>query len=125
MKLANATKLNRKSGGADLRCASQSSNSAAFKASPFAVAFRKGALQVPRLPPDFLSGLVASVTLMRLSSKKAAYVVVVEICVVGNPEFARDDKRGGQRSPKQLLSGMERAVRRARSERSFHPHHKL
>jgi hypothetical protein len=50
MKLANATKLNRKSGGADLRCASPSSNSAAFKPSPFAVAFRKGALQVPRLP---------------------------------------------------------------------------
>jgi nucleoside-diphosphate-sugar epimerase len=52
-------------------------------------------LQVPRLPPDFLSGLVASVNLMRLSSKKAAYVVVVEICVVGNPEFARDDKGEG------------------------------
>ena len=56
-------------------------------------------LQVPRLPPDFLSGLVAAVNLMRLSSKKAAYVVVYESSVVGNPEFARDDKRGGQRSP--------------------------
>jgi hypothetical protein len=52
----------------------------------------KGALQVPRLPPDFLSGLVASVNLMRLSSKKAAYVVVLESSVVGNPEYARDDK---------------------------------
>ena len=49
-------------------------------------------LQVPRLPPEFLSGLVASVNLVRLSLKKAAYVVVLEICVVGNPEFARDDK---------------------------------
>jgi hypothetical protein len=29
---------------------------------------------------------------MRLSSKKAAYVVVFESSVVGNPEFARDDK---------------------------------
>jgi len=29
---------------------------------------------------------------MRLSSKKAAYVVVDESSVVGNPEFARDDK---------------------------------
>ena len=53
---------------------------------------RKGALQVPRLPPDFLSGLVASLNLMRLSSKKAAYVVVLENSIVGNPEFARDDK---------------------------------
>jgi hypothetical protein len=52
----------------------------------------KGALQIPRLPPDFLSGLVASVNLMRLSSKKAAYVVVLESSVVGNPEYARDDK---------------------------------
>ena len=31
---------------------------------------------------------------MRLSSKKAAYVVVDESSVVGNPEFARDDKGG-------------------------------
>ena len=46
-------------------------------------------LQVPRLPPDFLSGLVVSVDFMRLSSKKAAYVVVGESSVVGNPEFAR------------------------------------
>jgi len=53
---------------------------------------RKGALQVPRLPPDFLSTLVVSVNLMRLSSEKAAYVVVSENSVLGNPEFARDDK---------------------------------
>jgi hypothetical protein len=30
--------------------------------------------------------------IMRLSSKKAAYVVLDESSVVGNPEFARDDK---------------------------------
>jgi hypothetical protein len=29
---------------------------------------------------------------MRLSLKKAAYVAVDESSVVGNPEFARDDK---------------------------------
>ena len=52
----------------------------------------RGALQVPRLPPDFLSGLVASVNFMRLSLKKAAYVGVYESSVVGNPECARDDK---------------------------------
>ena len=40
------------------------------------VAFRKGAQQVPRLPPDFLSSLVASIDLMRLSLLKAAYVAV-------------------------------------------------
>jgi hypothetical protein len=39
-------------------------------------------LQVPRLPPDFLSDLVVSVDIMRLSSKKAAYVVVSESSVV-------------------------------------------
>jgi hypothetical protein len=49
-------------------------------------------LQIPRLPPDFLSGLVVSVKLMRLSLKNAAYVVVLESSVIGNPEFARDDK---------------------------------
>jgi hypothetical protein len=32
---------------------------------------------------------------MRLSLKKAAYVAVDESSVVGNPEFARDDKVGG------------------------------
>ena len=52
-------------------------------------------LQIPRLPPDFLSDSVVSVNIMRLSSKKAAYMVALEICVVGNPEFARDDKGEG------------------------------
>jgi hypothetical protein len=54
----------------------------------------RGAPQVPRLPPDFLSGLVVSVNLMRLSSKKAAYVVVDESSVVGNPEYAPNDTGG-------------------------------
>jgi hypothetical protein len=31
---------------------------------------------------------------MRLSLKKAAYVAVDESSVVGNPEYARDDKWG-------------------------------
>jgi hypothetical protein len=52
----------------------------------------RGVPQVPRLPPDFLSGLAASVNFMRLSFKKAAYVAVDESSVVGNPECARDDK---------------------------------
>ena len=38
----------------------------------------QGAQQVPRLSPDFLSGLVALVNFMRLSLKKAAYVAVDE-----------------------------------------------
>jgi hypothetical protein len=38
---------------------------------------------------------VVSVDFLRLSSKKAAYVVVDESSVVGNPEFARDDKGEG------------------------------
>jgi hypothetical protein len=42
--------------------------------------------------PDFLSSLVVSTDLMRLSLLTAAYVDVDECCVVGNPEFARDDK---------------------------------
>src|SRR5580698_7452814 len=48
----------------------------------------QGAPQVPRLPPDFLSGLVASANSMRLSLQKAAYVAVYESSVVGNPECA-------------------------------------
>jgi hypothetical protein len=52
-------------------------------------------LQVPRPPPDFLSGLVVSVDFMRLSPRKAAYVVVDESSVVGNPEFAPNDTGGG------------------------------
>ena len=46
----------------------------------------------PSPSPDFLSGFVAPVNFVRLSLKKAAYVAVDESCVVGNPEFARDDK---------------------------------
>jgi hypothetical protein len=59
-----------------------------------AVAFGKGAQQGPRLPPDFLSDLVVSIDIMRLSLLKATYVAVDESNVVGNPEFARDDKGG-------------------------------
>jgi hypothetical protein len=55
------------------------------------IACRWGELQIPRLPPDFLSGLVISVNLMRLSSKKAAYAVVDESSAAGNPEFAPND----------------------------------
>src|ERR1700721_780180 len=40
-------------------------------------AWGEGALQVLRLPPDFLSDFVVSVRLMRLSLKKAAYVAVM------------------------------------------------
>jgi hypothetical protein len=39
--------------------------------------------------------MVASVNFMRLSLEKAAYVAVDESSVVGNPEYARDDKREG------------------------------
>jgi hypothetical protein len=49
----------------------------------------------PSASSGFPVWLVVSVDFMRLSSKKAAYVVVGESSVVGNPEFARDDKRGG------------------------------
>ena len=54
----------------------------------------QGAQQVPRLPPDFLSGLVALVNFMRLSLEKAAYVAVNESSVVGNPEYAPAARRG-------------------------------
>jgi hypothetical protein len=50
-------------------------------------------LQVPRLPPDFLSGFVVSIDLMRLSSLKAAYVAVDSRSVVGNPEFAPNEQK--------------------------------
>jgi hypothetical protein len=55
--------------------------------------WEKGALQVPRLPSDFLSSLVTSVNLMRLSLNKAAYVVVFKSSVVGNPEFAPNEQK--------------------------------
>jgi hypothetical protein len=40
------------------------------------VVWGKGAQQVRRLPPDFLSGFVLSLKLMRLSLQKAAYLTV-------------------------------------------------
>ena len=52
----------------------------------------RGALRIPRLPPDFLSSLVVSIDLMRLSLLKAAYVTVDECCVVGNPELAPNEQ---------------------------------
>jgi hypothetical protein len=42
---------------------------------------------------------VASLNLVRLSLKKAAYVAVDWCSVVGNPEFARDDKLKGGGPP--------------------------
>jgi len=47
---------------------------------------------------------------MRLSSEKAAYVVVFESSVVGNPEFARDDKGEGSADLNSGCQGMERAA---------------
>jgi hypothetical protein len=67
-------------------------------------------LQVPRLPPDFLSGLVASVNFMRLSLRKAAYVALDESSVVGNSEFARDDKGEGGAHLSGGYRGMDRAT---------------
>ena len=65
-------------------------------------------LKVPRLPPGFLSGLVALVNFMRLSLKKAAYVAVDESSVVGNPEDARDDKVEGGDFYGELSDRMDR-----------------
>jgi hypothetical protein len=39
---------------------------------------------------------VVSVKLMRLSLEKAAYVVVFESSVVGNPEFAPNEQKQSQ-----------------------------
>jgi hypothetical protein len=50
---------------------------------------------------------------MRLSSKKAAYVVVDESSVVGNPEFARDDKGEGSAH----LSSCYKGLRELHAER--------
>jgi hypothetical protein len=80
----------------------------------------QGAQQVPRLPPDFLSGLVASVNFMRLSLKKAAYVAVWESSVVGNPEFARDDKVEVGGPPGHLRRWMDKV-----NQRPDLPHQKL
>ena len=75
MKLANATKLDRKSGAAewrDLRCASPSSNSAAFKAFTLGSCLAGERTAGPSAPPDFLSKTIAWVDFMRLSSRRAA-----------------------------------------------------
>jgi hypothetical protein len=72
----------------------------------------RGAPQVPRLPPDFLSDFVVSLKLMRLSSKKAAYVAVDEYRVVGNPEFARDDKGEGGGAPWREWRWMDRVEKK-------------
>ena len=48
-------------------------------------------LQIPRLPPDFLSGLVTSLSLVRLSFRESRIRVRWLVQRVGNPEFARDD----------------------------------
>ena len=42
-----------------------------------------------RAPPDFLCRVVRSVKVVRLSSRRAAYVAVVESCEVGNPGTLR------------------------------------
>jgi hypothetical protein len=47
-----------------------------WRESLLAVAFGKGAQQVPRLPPDFLLVLVALASSMRLSLMKAAHVAL-------------------------------------------------
>ena len=47
-----------------------------------------GELQIPRLSPDFLSSLVASLNLVRLSWRKAAYVTIDWYSVIRNPERA-------------------------------------
>jgi hypothetical protein len=47
----------------------------------------------PSASSGFLSGLVVSIDLMRLSLLKAAYVAVDESCVVGNPEFAPNEQK--------------------------------
>jgi hypothetical protein len=56
-------------------------------------------------------GLVASVNLVRLSLKKAAYVAVDWCRVVGNPEFAPNDTGAGRprfsTAPTALRSYME------------------
>ena len=75
---------------------------------------RERELQIPRLPPDFLSGRVVSVNPMRLSSQKAAYVVALESSEVGNPEFARDDKGEGSAHLSSRYRGMDRAAARER-----------
>jgi hypothetical protein len=97
MKLANATNTNRKFGKPrDLLCAlTPNKDHICFatarrvsglgrtnrlvktcELTGWAFVWGQGAQQVPRLPPDFLSSLVVSVDLMRLSLLKAACVAV-------------------------------------------------
>jgi len=52
-------------------------------------------LQIPRLPPDFLSGLVASVKPRAAFLKESRIRGRWLVQRVGNPEFARDDKGEG------------------------------
>jgi hypothetical protein len=77
MKSANATKINRKSGEAEGPAVSLSGTAKVSRANRLRVSFlHQRKLQVPRLPPDFLSSFVVSINLMRLSLLKAAYVAV-------------------------------------------------
>jgi hypothetical protein len=67
-------------------------------------AWGKGTLQVPRLPPDFLSGLVASVKPRAAFLKESRIRGRWLVQRVGNPEFVRDDKvEGGDFYGKSLL----------------------
>jgi hypothetical protein len=64
----------------------------------------KGAPQVPRLPPDFLSGLVASAKPRAAFLKESRIRGRWLVQRVGNPESARDDK-GGWCFQEELASG--------------------
>ena len=85
-------------------------------------AWGQGALQVPRLPPDFLSGLVASVkpraAFLEESRIRGRWLVPR----VGNPEFARDDKvEGGDCYGESLLGwGEPQVPPRLRSGQALH-----
>jgi hypothetical protein len=60
-----------------------------------AVAFGKGAQQIPRLPPDFLSCFVASANSRAAFLKESRIRGRWLVQRVGNPESARDDKGEG------------------------------
>ena len=62
-------------------------------------------LQIPRLPPDFLSGLVASVKPRAAFLKESRIRGRWLVPRVGNPEFARDDKVEVGDFYKELLLG--------------------
>ena len=61
---------------------------------------------------------------MRLSLKKAAYVGVCESSVVGNPEFARDDKVEGGDFYWGPSGGMDRKKQQALRYASLRSHGK-